>query len=320
VKDYDTLAHGYAATIHKAQGVTVERAHVLASAAMDRHSAYVALTRHREGVRLHWAKDELGSREGLTRTLSRQRAKDVTLDYAGQEGAARAQAAFAARRGVHPLAPESEIVLRSPIERARASNAAAAQYLDRAEQRLDPPPAPLLPAYRDPTGRDSLGRGTRAEEIARAVEQDPKVRQEAVDRAQWLQAAYRDPGQAEARLAALIQDSQGDLAEAARRLRERPEQLGALRGRDGLFAGREAQLDRATARSAAGSIASGLQREGVAREKAGTDYVAAVEAQRTRDGIEVPGLSQRAWRAVEAVEQARAASMSQDTHTRPQAY
>jgi hypothetical protein len=320
VKDYDALTHGYAATIHKAQGVTVERAHVLASAAMDRHSAYVALTRHREGVRLHWARDELGSRAGLGRTLSRQRIKDVTLDYAGAEGTARAQTAFAARRGVHPLAPESEIVLRSPIERARASNAAAAQYLDRAEQQLEPPPPPLLPAQRDPKGRDSLGRGTTPQEIARAADRDPKVQQEATDRARWLRAAYRDPGQAETRLAALIQDSQGDRTETARRLRERPEVLGALRGREGLFAGRGAQLDRAGARSATNSIVSGLQREDVAREKAGTDYVAQVEAQRIKDSIEVPGLSQRAWRAVQAVEQARAASLPQDTQAGPQAY
>jgi Ti-type conjugative transfer relaxase TraA len=320
VKDYDALAHGYAATIHKAQGVTVERAHVLASGAMDRHSAYVALTRHREGVRLHWARDELGSREGLTRTLSRQRAKDVTLDYAGPEGAARAQTAFASRRGVHPLAPESEIVRRSPIERARAGNQAAADYLDRAERRLEPPPAPLLPAYRDLTGRDSLGRGTTPQEIAQAVERDPKVQREATDRAQWLRAAYRDPQQAEAQLAVLIKDSQGDRTEAARRLRERPEVLGALRGREGLFAGRGAQLERAGARSAAGSIASGLQREDIARKMAGTGYVTAVEAQRARDGIEVPGLSQRAWRAVEAVEQARAASTVQEARTAPQAY
>jgi Ti-type conjugative transfer relaxase TraA len=320
VKDYDALTHGYAATIHKAQGVTVERAHVLASSAMDRHSAYVALTRHREGVRLHWARDELGSREGLSRTLSRQRAKDVTLDYAGPEGASRAQQAFADRRGVHPLAPESEIKLSSPAERARASSEAAAQYLEQAERQLDPSPPPLLPAYRDPAGRDSLGRGTTPEEIAPAVERDPKVRQEVSDRAKWLQAAYRDPGQAETRLAVLLQEAQGDRTEAAAKLRERPEVLGALRGREGLFAGQGAQLERAGARSAAGSIASGLQREAVARRKAGAGYVAAVEAQRTRDGIEVPGLSQRTWRAVEAVEQARAASVSQESNTTPQAY
>ena len=53
LKAYADVDHGYAATIHKAQGVTVDRAHVLASSGLDRHAAYVALTRHRDGVALH---------------------------------------------------------------------------------------------------------------------------------------------------------------------------------------------------------------------------------------------------------------------------
>jgi Ti-type conjugative transfer relaxase TraA len=320
VRDYGALTHGYAATIHKAQGVTVERAHVLASRAMDRHAAYVALTRHREGVRLHWARDELGSRAGLTSRLSRQRAKDVTLDYAGPAGEGRARTAFASRRGLHPLVPESEIVVRSPAERARASGEAAAQYLDQAAAQAEPPPPPLLPAYRDPTGRDSLGWGTTAEEIAAAVERDPAVRQEAADRAQWLRAAYCDPVQAEAQLDALLWDSRDDRSQVAHQLRERPELLGRLRGSDGLFSGRRAQLERASAVSAARSVAHGLAREEAARQRAGETYRAEVAAQRARDAVEVPGLSQRAWRAVEAVEQARDASLPPEAGRAPQAY
>src|SRR3546814_12586125 len=49
LKDYAHVDHGYAATIHKSQGVTVDRAHVLATPGMDRHSASVALSRHRDG-------------------------------------------------------------------------------------------------------------------------------------------------------------------------------------------------------------------------------------------------------------------------------
>jgi ATP-dependent exoDNAse (exonuclease V) alpha subunit len=316
-RDYGALTHGYAATIHKAQGVTVERAHVLASRAMDRHAAYVALTRHREGVRLHWAREELGSREGLTRRLSRQRAKDVTLDYAGPEGEGRAREAFASRRGLHSLVPESEIIARSPAERARASGEAAARYLDRAAAQAEPP---LLPARRDPTGRDSLGRGTTGEEIAAAVERDPKVRQEASDRAQWLRVAYRDPVQAEAQLDALLWESRDDRRQVAHQLRERPDVLGRLRGSEGLFSGRKAQLERASAVSAARSVAHGLEREEAARQRAGETYRAEVAAQRARDAVEVPGLSQRAWRAVEALEQARTTSLPPEASKAPQAY
>ena len=54
------------------------------SAHLDRHAAYVGLTRHREGVELHWAREDLRDRAGLERVLSRERAKDTTLDYAGR--------------------------------------------------------------------------------------------------------------------------------------------------------------------------------------------------------------------------------------------
>lgn len=81
VKDYAAIDHGFSATVHKAQGVTVDRVQVLASARMDRHSAYVALTRHRSAVTLHWAQEDLVDRMGLERALSREGAKDTTLDY-----------------------------------------------------------------------------------------------------------------------------------------------------------------------------------------------------------------------------------------------
>ena len=36
-KNYADIDHGYAATIHKSQGVTVDRVHVLATPGLDRH-------------------------------------------------------------------------------------------------------------------------------------------------------------------------------------------------------------------------------------------------------------------------------------------
>ena len=48
----------YAATIHKAQGVTVDRVHVLATPGLDRHAAYVALSRHRDSVQLYYGSDD----------------------------------------------------------------------------------------------------------------------------------------------------------------------------------------------------------------------------------------------------------------------
>src|SRR3546814_14823909 len=60
LKDYANAAHGYAATINKSQGVTVDRAHELATPGMDRHTAYVALQRPRGGVLLLYGRDDFG--------------------------------------------------------------------------------------------------------------------------------------------------------------------------------------------------------------------------------------------------------------------
>lgn len=81
LKDYDRLDHGYAATIHKAQGMTVDRTHVLATPGLDAHSSYVALSRHRDSVDLHYGRDDFVDRDCLVRNLSRDRAKDMASDY-----------------------------------------------------------------------------------------------------------------------------------------------------------------------------------------------------------------------------------------------
>jgi Ti-type conjugative transfer relaxase TraA len=45
LKHYAHVDHGYAATIHKAQGMTVDHTHVLATSGMDSHGSYVAMSR-----------------------------------------------------------------------------------------------------------------------------------------------------------------------------------------------------------------------------------------------------------------------------------
>lgn len=80
-RQYNHLDHGYAATVHKAQGVTVDRAQVLASELFDRHATYVGMSRHRERVDLHWSKEVFGDRERMIQTLSRARPKEMAIDF-----------------------------------------------------------------------------------------------------------------------------------------------------------------------------------------------------------------------------------------------
>jgi Ti-type conjugative transfer relaxase TraA len=115
MKDYAHIDHGYAATIHKAQGMTVDRVHVLATPGMDAHGSYVALSRHRDGMDLHYGSDDFATNERLVRTLSRDRAKDMASDYEQIDPAR----TYAERRGITFRERVVEIVRRIVPEKLR---------------------------------------------------------------------------------------------------------------------------------------------------------------------------------------------------------
>jgi hypothetical protein len=114
-KDYNRIDHGYAATIHKAQGMTVDRTHVLATPGLDAHGSYVALSRHRDCMDLHYGQDDFAEQDRLFRTLSRDRAKDMASDY---ERADPAQS-FAEWRGITFRKRVAEIVRKVVPEKVR---------------------------------------------------------------------------------------------------------------------------------------------------------------------------------------------------------
>ena len=95
--------------------MTVDRAHVLATPGMDAHGSYVALSRHRDGVDLHYGRDDFASQDRLVRTLSRDRAKDMASDY---ERADPAQS-YAERRGITFRERVAEIVRKVVPEKLR---------------------------------------------------------------------------------------------------------------------------------------------------------------------------------------------------------
>ena len=125
LKAYAEIDHGYATTIHKAQGITVDRVHVLATPGLDAHASYVALSRHREDVQLHYGRDDFDSPERLARTLGRERTKDSTLDYADVREQLSDERGY--RGSPEPVAEHSisqEVRRRSPFAGLNLSRAA----------------------------------------------------------------------------------------------------------------------------------------------------------------------------------------------------
>lgn len=80
-QQYGHLDYGYAMTVHKGQGVTVDRAYVLATPSMSAENTYVAMTRHRESAQLYYGEDAFAERGGLARVLSRAEKKEFSGRY-----------------------------------------------------------------------------------------------------------------------------------------------------------------------------------------------------------------------------------------------
>ena len=68
---YTAIEHGYATTIHKSQGATIDNTYVLASRSMDKNLTYVALTRHRSTMQIFVSREEFETDTAMARCLGR---------------------------------------------------------------------------------------------------------------------------------------------------------------------------------------------------------------------------------------------------------
>lgn len=79
---YGALDYGYALTIHKSQGVTVDRSYLLATQSLTAELAYVGMTRHKHGLVVASGKSEFADFVAMKRGLSRVDEKDFSGHYA----------------------------------------------------------------------------------------------------------------------------------------------------------------------------------------------------------------------------------------------
>lgn len=104
-KEYKHLDHGYAATVYKAQGVTVDRSYLLTSKHYDAHSSYVGMSRHKESCDVFSSREQFRSEQELVQRLGRSKIKDTTLDYKNiknTEHSATVGSEYAVRRDIEP--------------------------------------------------------------------------------------------------------------------------------------------------------------------------------------------------------------------------
>ena len=75
LETYNSLDHGYAVTIHKSQGATVDKTWAFATETMDQHLIYVAGTRHRKAICIY-SNDKINITEKSVTSK-----KEITLSY-----------------------------------------------------------------------------------------------------------------------------------------------------------------------------------------------------------------------------------------------
>ncbi len=314
---FEGFRHGYAGTIYKGQGKTLDHTYLLHTHHWRAAASYVALTRQRESAQVFVATETARDAHQLARQMARGEVRAASVAWATadelrpelrqtagvQEGQgasqaagrtdapavqagrdpAREQAGERAGDGIpDPLRPTAEP---ARVETATPGGVAADVW--------------LIPPRVSPDGKDSLGRGLDAGSVAAVVAGDPAVQREREARWSYLQGAYRDPHAARAALDEMVK-REGWTSAAARLARE-PEQLGELRGKVGWLASAAAKQERAAAERAAGALPGSLERVGEAQGRASRAYRASVEGQLAADAVGVPRLSAAAEAAIGAL-------------------
>ena len=338
--EFEGFRHGYAGTIYKGQGKTLDHTYLLHTHHWRAAASYVALTRQRESAQVFVAEDTARDAQQLARQMGRGEVRAASVAWATadelrpelrpqtgerqdtREAVRQAPPAPATRPDVRTGAVDPARAYWGQVADDPAQTAAALSGAVKAGtgqgQRAD---GWLIAPYADSSGqgRDSLGRGTSPGEIAAVVAADKAVQREREARWSYVQGAYRDPHAARAALDELVK-SQGWTSAAARVVAD-PLQLGELRGKEGLFAGAKARAEREAAQRAVGAIGPSLEWIGEAEVQAERGYRTGVDAQRTADATGIPRLSAaaeaaigvvaavpdekaraRAWRAVQADE------------------
>lgn len=309
---YNNVDHGYATTVHKSQGATVDRVKVLASLSLDRHLTYVAMTRHREDLGVYYGRRSFAKAGGLVDILSRRNSKETTLDYAGAS-IYRQALRFAEARGLHIL-NVARTVARDRIEWTVRQK----QKLFDLAGRLTAIGAKL--GFATWTASTSRSSAKAAKPMVAAITTFPKSIDQAVEdklasdpalKKQWEEVSmrfhhvYAHPERAfkAADVDAMLRD-QAVAEKTIAKIANEPETFGALNGKTGLLASRNDKADRDRALKnvtpLADSISDYLRQRGDAERRSRAEELAV----RRQVALEIPALSSNANSLLERVRDA----------------
>ncbi|KQR36081.1 Dtr system oriT relaxase [Rhizobium sp. Leaf155] len=309
---YNNVDHGYATTVHKSQGATVDRVKVLASLSLDRHLTYVAMTRHREDLGVYYGSRSFAKAGGIVEILSRRNSKETTLDYA--DGSIYRQALrFAEARGLH-IVNVARTVARDRLEwtirqKQKLFDLAGRLTAIGTKLGLASSTASTIRTLAKENKPMVAGITTFPKSIDQAVEDklaaDPALKKQWEEVSMRFHHVYAQP---ESAFKAVNVDAMlRDRAVAERtiaRIATEPETFGALKGKTGLLASRGDKIDRDRALKnitpLADSISDYLRQRGDAERRNHAEELAV----RRQVALEIPALSSNAKSVLERVRDA----------------
>lgn len=309
---YANVDHGYATTIHKSQGATVDRVKVLATLSLDRHLSYVALTRHREDVGLYYGAISFRKAGGLTQILSQRRAKETTLDYRNSS-LYRAALRFADSRGLHLVRVARTLVgdkLRwTARQKQKLTDLGARLVALGSRLGLGASSKQTAPETQKEAKPMVAGVTTFAKSIDQSVEDklaaDPALKKQWEEVSSRFHFVFANP---EAAFRKVDVDAMMTSAEIATStlatLKDRPDSFGALKGKTGLLASRADKDDRERANLNAPALARDLERYLRLRAEAEHKHESEERAARIKVAVDIPALSPIARQTLEKVRDA----------------
>ncbi|KJF70883.1 Ti-type conjugative transfer relaxase TraA [Agrobacterium arsenijevicii] len=306
---YSNLDHGYATTIHKSQGATVDKVKVLASLSLDRHLTYVAMTRHREDLQVYYGTRSFSFNGGLTKVLSRKNAKETTLDY--ERGTLYRQALqFAENRGLHIMQVARTLVRDRLDWTLRQKNRLAdlTRRLRALGERLGLQQSPNIQTMKE-TAPMVAGiktfPGSVADTVGDRLGADPALKQQWEEVSARFRYVFAYP---ETAFRAMNFDDVLGNKEIARQALQKvetdPASIGPLKGKTGILASRAEREDRRIAEVNVPALKRDLEQYLRMREIAAQRLQADEHALRQRVSIDIPALSPAALVVLERVRDA----------------
>ncbi|CUX06721.1 Conjugal transfer protein TraA [Agrobacterium fabacearum S56] len=306
---YSNLDHGYATTIHKSQGATVDRVKVLASLSLDRHLTYVAMTRHREDLQLYYGTRSFAFNGGLAKVLSRKNAKETTLDY--ERGKLYREALrFAESRGLN-IIQVARTLVRDRLDwtlRQKTKLVDLGQRLAVFAERLGlhhPLKTQTMKEAAPMVAGIKTFSGSVADTVENKLDTDPALRQQWEEVSARFAYVFADPETAfrAMNFDAVLADKE-TARQAFHRLEAEPASIGPLKGNTGILSSKAERETRRIAEINVPALKRDLKQYLQMREAAIKRLSTDEQVQRQRVSIDIPALSPAAHVVLERVRDA----------------